>query len=97
MPHETRAPHGAKFGVPVQGAPCCASPGGAEGSLTMTAGGQPKRLGLEVRFDREPIEGQLYDRDDDRGIARSFAGWLGLMSAIDDARQSQADEEEGKQ
>jgi hypothetical protein len=54
----------------------------------MTAGEQPRRLGLEVHFDREPIEGELYDRDDDRPLPRPFAGWLGLMSAIEDARQS---------
>jgi hypothetical protein len=61
----------------------------------MTAGGQPRRLGLEVRFDTEPIEGRLYDREDDGGIVRPFAGWLGLMSAIDAARESEAGEEEG--
>jgi hypothetical protein len=60
----------------------------------MTAGGQPRRLGLEVRFDREPIEGQLYDRDDEGRIARPFAGWLGLMSAIEDARRSQSEDSE---
>ena len=60
----------------------------------MTAGGQPRRLGLEVRFDREPIEGRLYDRDDEGRIARPFAGWLGLMSAIDDARRSQSEDSE---
>jgi hypothetical protein len=52
----------------------------------MTAGGQPRRLGLEVRFDREPIEGRLYDRDDDGRSPWPFAGWLGLMSAIEAAR-----------
>jgi hypothetical protein len=62
----------------------------------MTAGEQPRRLDLEVRFDREPIEGQLYDRDDEAPIARQFAGWLGLMSAIEDARRAQ-DQGEGSQ
>jgi hypothetical protein len=63
----------------------------------MTAGGQPRRLGIEVRFDREPIEGQLYDRDDEGRLARPFAGWLGLMSAIEDARRSQPeDSKEGE-
>jgi hypothetical protein len=62
----------------------------------MTAGEQPRRLGIEVRFDREPIEGQLYDRDDEGRVARPFAGWLGLMSAIEDARRSQTGDEEGK-
>ena len=62
----------------------------------MTAGGQPRRLGLEVRFDREPIEGRLYDREDDGRVVRPFAGWLGLMSAIEAARRSELGEEEGK-
>ena len=62
----------------------------------MTAGEQPRRLGLEVRFDREPIEGRLYDRDDEARIARPFAGWLGLMSAIEDARRSQFGNEEAE-
>jgi hypothetical protein len=63
----------------------------------MTAGEQPRRLGIEVRFDREPIEGQLYDRDDAARIARPFAGWLGLMSAIEDARRAPSDERKGEQ
>jgi hypothetical protein len=62
----------------------------------MTAGGQPRRLGLEVRFDREPIEGRLYDREDDGRTVRPFAGWLGLMSAIDAARKSEPGEGEEK-
>ena len=62
----------------------------------MTAGEQPRRLGLEVRFDREPIEGRLYDRDDEARMARPFAGWLGLMSAIEDARQSRFGDEEAE-
>jgi hypothetical protein len=61
----------------------------------MNAGEQPRRLGLEVRFDREPIEGRLFDRDDEARVARPFAGWLGLMSAIEDARLSQSREQEG--
>jgi hypothetical protein len=65
----------------------------------MTAGGQPRRLGLEVRFDTQPIEGRLYDRDDDGRAVRPFAGWLGLMSAIEAARHMEpadVDEEEGR-
>jgi hypothetical protein len=62
----------------------------------MTAGGEPRRLGLEVRFDREPIEGRLYDREDDGRVVRPFAGWLGLMSAIDAARKSEVGEGEEK-
>ena len=44
--------------------------------------GEPKRLGLEVRFDAEPIEGRLFD---DRRPVRRFSGWLGLMAAIEAA------------
>jgi hypothetical protein len=50
----------------------------------MTADG-PRRLELEVRVEREPIEGRLYDRDEDRPLERPFSGWLGLMAAIEAA------------
>jgi hypothetical protein len=53
----------------------------------MTAAGEPRRLGLEVRFDSKPIEGRLYD--DDR-LDRPFAGWLGLIAAIDAARGAES-------
>src|SRR5205814_4989403 len=96
-PHTRRAPHAEKFGEPIQGGPPCGSCRAAERSAAMNAGEQPRRLGIEVRFDREPIEGQLYDRDDEARIARPFAGWLGLMSAIEDARREQADEREAGQ
>jgi hypothetical protein len=96
MPYGPRAPHREKFGVWVQGDPRCGRPIWAESCTAMTAGEQPRRLGLEVRFDREPIEGQLYDRDDEARIARPFAGWLGLMSAIEDARNAEADDREGE-
>ena len=52
----------------------------------MTAAGEPRRLGLEVRFDAEPIQGRLYDQKDHGRLDRPFSGWLGLMSAIDAAR-----------
>jgi hypothetical protein len=48
----------------------------------MTAAGEPRRLGLEVRFDAEPIHGRVYDHDDSGRLDRSFSGWLGLMAAI---------------
>jgi hypothetical protein len=51
----------------------------------MTAAGEPRRLGLEVRFDAEPIQGRLYDQKDDSRLDRPFSGWLGLMSAIEAA------------
>ena len=51
----------------------------------MAETGEPRRLGLDVRFDAEPIEGRLYDHEDD-GLDRPFLGWLGLMSAIEAAR-----------
>jgi hypothetical protein len=51
----------------------------------MSAAGEPRRLGLEVRFDAKPIRGRLYDRDDGR-VDRPFSGWLGLMAAIEAVR-----------
>jgi hypothetical protein len=48
----------------------------------MTAAGEPRRLGLEVRFDAEPIHGRVYDHEDSGRLDRSFSGWLGLMAAI---------------
>jgi hypothetical protein len=50
----------------------------------MTATEEPRRLGLEIRFDAEPIRGRLYDHDDRSD--RPFSGWLGLMAAIEAAR-----------
>jgi len=61
----------------------------------MTAAGEPRRLGLEVRFDAEPIQGRLYDQKDHGRLDRPFSGWLGLMSAIDAARP--ADPARGEQ
>jgi hypothetical protein len=53
------------------------------GSLTrMNGAGAPRRLGLEVRFDAEPIEGRLYDQTDHGRLDRPFSGWLGLMAAL---------------
>ena len=52
----------------------------------MTTAGEPRRLGLEVRFDAEPIQGRLYDQKDHGRLDRPFSGWLGLMSAIEAAR-----------
>ena len=50
----------------------------------MTA--EPRRLGIEVDFESEPIEGRVYQGDDD---GRPFSGWLGLMSAIEGARKEE--------
>ncbi|MDQ3936923.1 MAG: hypothetical protein M3340_20090 [Actinomycetota bacterium] len=47
---------------------------------------EPRRLALEVRFDAEPIQGRLYDTDDGDRLDRRFSGWLGLMAAIEAAR-----------
>lgn len=55
----------------------------------MSAAGEPRRLGLEVRFDAQPINGRLYDRDGDGGVDRPFSGWLGLMAAIEAARATE--------
>ena len=52
----------------------------------MATAGEPRRLGLEVRFDAEPIQGRLYDQKDHGRLDRPFSGWLGLMSAIEAAR-----------
>ena len=60
----------------------------------MTSAGEPRRLGLEVRFDAEPIQGRLYDQGG--GLDRQFSGWLGLMSAIEAARGGQATPSEQK-
>ncbi|MFN2616090.1 MAG: hypothetical protein ABR581_03075 [Thermoleophilaceae bacterium] len=54
----------------------------------MSAAGQPRRLGLEVRFDAEPIQGRLYDHERGGRLDRPFSGWLGLMSAIEAARDA---------
>lgn len=50
----------------------------------MRAGDEPQRLSLEVRLDRQPIEGRLYRREGQ--LVRAFSGWLGLMAAIEAAR-----------
>jgi hypothetical protein len=55
----------------------------------MTSAGEPRRLGLEVRFDAEPIEGRVFDDDPGARLDRSFSGWLGLMAAIDAARTAE--------
>jgi hypothetical protein len=49
----------------------------------------PRRLALEVRFDAQPIEGRVSDRDDGGRLDRPFSGWLGLMSAIEAARDGE--------
>jgi hypothetical protein len=49
-------------------------------------GDPPRRLELEVRFGTQPIEGRLYEQDEDRRLERHFSGWLGLMAAIEAAR-----------
>jgi hypothetical protein len=56
----------------------------------------PRRLGLEVRFDAEPIEGRLYDREDAERLDRPFSGWLGLMSALEAARGGEGDEADAR-
>jgi hypothetical protein len=52
----------------------------------MSATGEPKRLGLEVRFDEQPIHGRLYD---DARLDRPFSGWLGLMAALEEAARAE--------
>jgi hypothetical protein len=63
----------------------------------MNAAGEPRRLGLEVRFDAEPIQGRVYDQADHALLDRAFSGWLGLISAIEAARLAgQPAEQEGE-
>jgi hypothetical protein len=57
----------------------------------MSATGEPRRLGLEVRFDAAPIEGRLFDREDDGRLDRRFSGWLGLIAALEAVREQNAD------
>jgi hypothetical protein len=45
----------------------------------------PRRFELEVRFDEHPIRGRISEREMDRHWGRSFAGWIGLLSAIEAA------------
>ena len=59
----------------------------------MTAAGVPRRLGLEVQLDAEPIRGRLFDDAPGGRLDRPFSGWLGLMAAIDAVRGS--DDERG--
>ena len=61
----------------------------------MAVAGEPRRLGLEVRFDAEPIEGRLYDRDDGARWDRRFRGWLGLLAAIEAAGSAETPHEAG--
>jgi hypothetical protein len=51
----------------------------------MSAAGEPRHLGLEVRFDAAPIEGRIFDHDDHARLDRPFSGWLGLIAAIEAA------------
>jgi hypothetical protein len=55
---------------------------------------EPRTLGIEVRFDAQPIEGRVYDRDGAGALDRPFSGWIGLMSAIEAARVRADPEEE---
>ena len=56
----------------------------------MASAGEPRRLELEVLFDREPIEGRVSDLGRDDGLDRPFSGWLGLLAAIEAARATHA-------
>jgi hypothetical protein len=50
----------------------------------MSTSGERRRLGLEIQFEAQPIQGRVYDREN--GADRAFSGWLGLISAIEAAR-----------
>jgi hypothetical protein len=62
----------------------------------MTAAGVPRRLGLEVQFDAEPIRGRLFDDEAEGRLDRPFSGWLGLMAAIEAARGAADDQGAGE-
>jgi hypothetical protein len=64
--------------------------------VDMTAAGVPRRLGLEVQFDTEPIRGRLYDDSADGRLDRPFSGWLGLLAAIEAARAAHDDKQAGE-
>ena len=53
----------------------------------MHGAGEPTRLGLEVRFDAQPIHGRLFACDGEDRLDRPFCGWLGLMAALEAARR----------
>jgi hypothetical protein len=55
--------------------------------------GDPKRFELELRVGERPIRGRISERDMDGQSDRSFAGWLGLISAIE-AAVIESDEDE---
>jgi len=59
------------------------------GSLAVMEAGETRQLTLEVRFDAEPIEGRLYDREEGGGLDRPFCGWLGLLAAVEAARRTE--------
>ena len=50
--------------------------------------GEPMQLGLEVRFDAQPIQGRVYDQGDHRRLNQAFSGWLGLIAALEAASGS---------
>jgi hypothetical protein len=56
---------------------------------------QPRRLGLEVEFGHDSIQGRVYDQQDHERLDRPFSGWLGLMSAIESARVADAHPRDG--
>jgi hypothetical protein len=63
----------------------------------MATTGEPRRLALEVRFDAQPIEGRLYEPDAADRVDRTFSGWLGLMAAIDAARDAAEQQDDGRE
>ena len=47
---------------------------------------QTTRLQIDVDFEAEPIEGRLRHQGSGEPVDRPFRGWLGLMAAIEAAR-----------
>lgn len=52
----------------------------------MTPAEQTTRLQIDVDFEAEPIEGRLRRDGSGAPVDRPFRGWLGLMAAIEAAR-----------
>lgn len=51
----------------------------------MEAGEEPFRLEIEVQWSAMPIHGRV--RQVGGRLDRSFAGWLGLIAALEEARE----------
>jgi hypothetical protein len=51
----------------------------------MDVAGEPFRLEIEVHWNAVPIRGRVHQVGG--GLDRHFAGWLGLIAALEEARE----------